>query len=110
MYRSLFSKYLTAFLLIIVVAFSILVAVIGSMLANYIGDINRETLSRTAVNVKEYIESEYHNYGTDDFNLFVYYKNGNIKQILSMMSTFTDETFIFITDKKGTIAVTESRL
>ena len=108
MYRSLFSRYLTAFLLIIVVAFSILVAVIGSMLANYIGDINRETLSRTAVNVKEYIESEYHNYGTDDFSLFVYYKNSNIKKILSMMSTFTDETFIFITDKKGTIVVSSN--
>lgn len=94
MYRSLFSKYLTAFLLIIVVAFSILVAVIGSMLANYIGDINRETLSRTARKRKGIHRVGISQLRNGDFNLFVYYKNGNIKQILSMMSTFTDETFI----------------
>lgn len=105
MYRSLFSKYLTAFLLIIVAAFSILVAVIGSMLVNYIDDMNCKTLSRTAESIKEYIESEYHEYTSDDFNHFVYYKNSDIKQTLSMISACSDDTLIFLTDKKGTMLI-----
>lgn len=56
MYRSLFSKYLTAFLLIIVVAFSILVAVIGSMMSDYTDEVNGEVLSRVAERSKEYFE------------------------------------------------------
>lgn len=103
MYRSLFSKYLTAFLLIIVVAFSILVAVIGSMMSDYTDEVNGEVLSRVAERSKEYFEIEYYESGKSNFNQYVYYESNIIRRMMSTMSVFSDNSFIFVTDNEGIV-------
>ena len=103
MYRSLFSKYLSAFLLIIVVAFSILVAVIGSMMSDYTNEVNGEVLSRVAERSKEYFEIEYYESGKSNFNQYVYYESNIIRRMMSTMSVFSDNSFIFVTDNEGIV-------
>ena len=51
MYKSLFSRYLTAFLLIIVVAFSLIIGVVGVLMTDYSNEVNSSMLSRTAASI-----------------------------------------------------------
>ena len=51
MFRSLFTKYITAFMLIIVVSFTILAAIIGSLLVNYATESKRVTVADAASTV-----------------------------------------------------------
>lgn len=90
MYRSLFSRYLAAFLLIIVVAFSILVAVIGSMMSDYTDEVNGEVLSRIADKSKEYLEIEYYESGKSSFNQYVYYESNIIRRMMSTLAVFSE--------------------
>ena len=103
MYRSLFSRYLAAFLLIIVVAFSILVAVIGSMMSDYTDEVNGEVLSRIADKSKEYLEIEYYESGKSSFNQYVYYESNIIRRMMSTLAVFSDNSFIFVTDNEGIV-------
>lgn len=103
MYRSLFSKYLTAFLLIIVSAFAILIAAIGAMMSDYSKEVNGEVISRSLSGMKSYIEVEYSELDSEDFNRFVFYKSDKIKELFMSMTGSSDDTFMFVTDTDGTV-------
>ncbi len=56
MYKSVFAKYITAFMLIIALSFSILAVIIGSMILHYNVDTTQDMLDRSAQSVKAYVE------------------------------------------------------
>ncbi|MCQ2426663.1 MAG: cell wall metabolism sensor histidine kinase WalK [Lachnospiraceae bacterium] len=106
MFRSLFTKYITAFMLIIVVSFTILAAIIGSLLVNYATESKRVTVVDAASTVGFYLEKEYPNKTPDAFSAVVMRENTSVRRSLSIISHSGDLGLI-LTDVKGTVLVTD---
>ena len=103
MYKSLFSRYLTAFLLIIVVAFSIIIGVVGVMMTDYSNEVNSSMLSRTAASIGRTVEAKYAASTTENYNRFVYYKRSELQTAVDAMSDADSGVIIFVTDAKGNV-------
>ena len=103
MYKSLFSRYLTAFLLLIVVAFSIIIGVVGVMMTDYSNEVNSSMLSRTAASIGRTVEAKYAASTTENYNRFVYYKRSELQTAVDAMSDADSGVIIFVTDAKGNV-------
>ncbi|MHB1151468.1 MAG: sensor histidine kinase [Eubacteriales bacterium] len=106
MYKSVFAKYITAFMLIIVISFTILAAIISSMISDYSNKTTQNILYRTATNVKKYIETGYVISGEDDFIDFININKKSIMQDISTLALYNTDSVIFLTDKNGEILLT----
>ncbi len=119
MFKSVFTKYVTAFMVIIVISFSILAGIISSMTVNYSAETKRDTLYNTANFIKIKLENEITALLTapetessaDNFN-FAEYANSpenkrNIKNDISMLARYTKDLVIMITDRDGVLLITD---
>ena len=68
MRKSLFTRYILAFLVIVVVGFSVLGLMISGMVANYSVSTKRTTIVQTADSVSSFMVSNFSAGGTLDFN------------------------------------------
>lgn len=103
MYKSVFAKYITAFMLIIVISFTILAAIISSLISDYSNKTTQDILYRTATNVKKYIETGYVISGADEFIEFINLDKKSIMQDISTLALYNTDSVIFLTDKDGKI-------
>ncbi len=107
MFRSLFTKYITAFMLIIVVSFTILAAIVGSLLVNFSTDSKRATVSNAASTVRFYLEKEYPGSSADTFASVVMRDNTSVRRSLSIISRYSGDLGLILTDVKGVILVSD---
>ncbi|MDD4773696.1 MAG: HAMP domain-containing sensor histidine kinase [Eubacteriales bacterium] len=105
MFKSVFAKYITAFMLIIVISFTILAAIIGSLISDYSNRTTQDTLYRTATNVKKYIENGYAISDAVDFVDFINSDEQSIMQDISTLAMYNTDSVIFITDRRGEILI-----
>lgn len=103
MYRSLFTKYMTAFTLIIVVSFTIMAVIVSSTVSTYTSDASKDQLRQTAENVQLFIEKDFAKSDQKLFNNYVYYNFDYIRNILGNFCFFDEDTVVFLTDVNGTI-------
>lgn len=103
MYKSLFTKYITAFTLIIVVSFTIMATIVSSTVSSYTSDVSKDQLHRTAESVQLFIEKDFANSTQGVFNNYVYYNLNYIQNMLENFGLFDENTLIFITDINGTV-------
>jgi signal transduction histidine kinase len=103
MYKSVFAKYITAFMLIIIISFTILAAIISSFVSVNSKSNTQDILSRTAGNVRDYIQGGYEGYGVDGYAEFITSNRNSLMRDISQLALFTTETIIFLTDKYGNI-------
>ncbi|MBQ8696474.1 MAG: HAMP domain-containing histidine kinase [Clostridia bacterium] len=110
MFRSLNSRYITAFISIILVSYTVLTFVIGVMVLGYSGNTNREIVENSAEVIKGATEQQYSASDYDDFNHFVYYESEDVVRELDMVSRYADGQHILLTDKDGYILACDSGL
>ncbi len=108
MFKSVFTKYITAFMLIILISFAILAGIITSMVRSYSLESKQETVVNSAINVSEYLEYEYHSSSRDDFNQFIYFNREEAKQNISMLALYTDKLQVIVADSGGNILLYDS--
>ena len=56
MFKSIFTKYMTTFMLIIIASFMMLASVISTMMVNYYSDASRDRLTSTAEAVRTLVQ------------------------------------------------------
>ncbi len=101
MFKSVFTKYCTAFMLIIVISFLVLTMILCRMVDNYSNDTKADTVLRTAEVVAAAMEEMFEDDGGEDFNRFVYFNRDGIEQLLSAMAEYSTDINIFIVDNHG---------
>ena len=89
MFKSVFTKYMITFMLIIVVSFSILAAITSTMVYNYSLQSQEETISHTASAAKMYLEIEYSMSAYSDFNQYSYFNREQAANYLNVLSSFS---------------------
>lgn len=108
MFKSVFTKYVTAFMLIIAVSFVILAVVLCQMVSGYSVDMKADLVERTADIVTNYIKEQYKEEASYDFPQYVYFRRNRIEPFISGVAGLNDDIMIFLTDASGSILLTDT--
>lgn len=106
MFKSVFTKYITAFMLIIIISFAMLITIITSIVNTYSVQVKEEMVSRAAQTAVEYIESELTATGMYDFKSFTSIYRDRVQPMLDIVATRTEDVVLLITDNSGKILMT----
>ena len=98
MFKSLFSKYMTAFMLIILISFAILAAVISGSVRTYTLEHRERTMVQTAKAAELYLSQTFYDSGVGDFSQFIYYSSGDAAEYLTLLTDYPSDTSIFISN------------
>ncbi len=96
MFKSSFSKYITAFILIIFLSFLMLSGIITSIIRTHAAEDKKNELENAARIVSEFIEHE----NTEQLELFV---SHGAKAIIALVTELKTEIDVIITDKTGKV-------
>ena len=101
MFKSVFTKYITAFTLIIAVCFIILTLILCSMVGGWSANVKSDMVERSADVVTQNAQQSFLMSNTTDFNQHIYYNRSQITQLLTALSNYSDDIHIFILDAMG---------
>ena len=103
---SIFTRYMSAFLMIIFVSFTILTVIISSMTVQAASEQRKETAQQNVALLKTYVDDIWENsFPHASFEQFVRKNNTEIATMINILSRSTDETSIFITAPDGRILI-----
>ncbi len=105
MFKSVFVKYISAFMLINMLSMFISTSVITSLVTDYNEDMRMRTLSNVAYSVTDFMIEDYNDSEAADFNAYLHANRYDIKQILDVMSINVENLVVFVTDGNGVIQV-----
>lgn len=114
MFKSVFTKYIFAFMLIIIVSFLLLGLIITSYATTYSRNMKQEKLQNAEAAVCSYITRSYQNDETQrEFQTFMYYvstdSDGDFPiMIRTIISAADSDIFIIVTDTSGKIMYLEA--
>lgn len=95
-------------MLIIVVSFTILAAIITSIIANNTADSKYLTVSNTSYTASMYLEMGYNNSEITDFEDYIMQRKPQIQNYLTWLTNYTGgDMVIFITDREGRVLLTD---
>ncbi len=106
MKKSLFTKYISAFLLIIFISFFVLTMIISSMTIRSENTQKITVAENTASYITEYLISEFSSFMVPtDFEKFVSLKSSDISSMINILSKNAEKMTIFITNPEGRILI-----
>ncbi len=110
MFKSVNSRYIAAFISIILISYAVLSLVIGIMVFSYSGNTNREIVDNSARVIKTATEQQFEHSGYVDFNRFVFYEETDLVRELDMVSQHSEGLHVIVTDGKGYILACDSEI
>ncbi len=96
MFKSVFGKFLTAFILIITICLSMLLMVVYGIVSNYAADVKVDSARQVATSVRDYLQEALAEDGEDAL------LREDFDWMLRLAATSTDQTLIILTDESGT--------
>ena len=106
MKKSIFTRYISTFLLIIFIGFFVLTLLISSMTIRSENAQKEDVAENTAAYITEYLISEFSSsFIQTDFERFISLKNNDISNMIDILSKNAEKMIILITNSKGTILI-----
>jgi signal transduction histidine kinase len=103
MFKSVFAKYVTAFMMIIFVSFLVLSMVTAVAVNNYSMEEKKGIMSRSAISARDYIEGEVDKTGTSRFKWFVNNKRDDITTVLEAIAFNSEDITVVLADSNGEV-------
>ena len=103
MFKSVFAKYVTAFMMIIFVSFLVLSVITAVAVNNYSMDEKNAIMSRTAGSARDYVENELSEAGTLRFKWFINNNREEIETVLDAIASNAEDITIVLTDANGEV-------
>ncbi|MBQ7380273.1 MAG: HAMP domain-containing histidine kinase [Clostridia bacterium] len=101
MFKSLFFKYITAFVLIIMVSFMLLILIIGNIINGYSQEAQTEVITNSAAAAYTYVDE---NYEKDiPFSQYIAENEHSTAEIFQALTVNADGITILLTDENGTL-------
>ncbi len=104
MFKSIFTKYITAFMSIIIVSFVMLAILVSSMMGNYYNESTREELSEVSVSAKHYFEQRLKD-EKKSLDEFVSDYTDEIKAYVTAPSKFNRDITMILFNAEGKVKV-----
>lgn len=105
MFKSVFSKYIWTFLLIILVSYLIIISIITSIIGNYSKDLKLEIMETAARSSAVYLENKIENTGARDIEELTKVYRDDMIDLMIVSSTANNDLTILLSDPDGKILV-----
>lgn len=105
LFKSVFARYMIAFMLIILLSFLILALIITSLVRNYSNDQKQEELERVAISVKTFLQTEYDDSEHESFQEYILQDYDSVQRSLTAITRYSGEMFTVICDSEGNLLV-----
>jgi len=105
MFKSVFAKYITVFMLIIFVSFSVLTVITTVMVNNYSTNAKTEIMSNSVNSSVGYIEKKLAAQNTLNFQKFLNENRDDIEVMLAAIAINADDITVVVTDNQGKIVL-----
>ncbi|MBQ7499345.1 MAG: HAMP domain-containing histidine kinase [Clostridia bacterium] len=110
MFKNVFTKYISAFMVIIVVGFTILGIFVLTLFNNYSVNLKRDMMENMSNLVVNYLSSSYNVSTEERFNRIINHNYNLIKGFISTLSPFKDDDIsILIVDLDGHVLINADR-
>ncbi len=109
MFKSVFVKYITAFMLIIVLSAFFSAAIVTSLVNNYDGNNKNRALESVAYESVSFMTKDYGDSGENSFGQYLNDSAGRIQPVLDAMTANTDDMVLFVADGEGIIQLIGGR-
>ena len=106
MFKSVFTKYITAFMLIIIFSFAMMISIITSIVNTYSVQVKEDMVLRAAQTAADYIESQMTAGELRDFNSLTTIYRERVQPMLDIVASGTEDIIILVTDNSGRILMT----
>ena len=103
MFKSIFAKYVSAFMLIILSSFLVIIFIIASIISNYSTDAKSDVMENSAKATCTYIESLFRASGSEGIAETVDASRKSVISMLTVIAEGADDVTILISDIKGQI-------
>lgn len=103
MFKSIFAKYVTAFMLIILCSFLIIILIIASIIGNYSADEKSGIMENCAKSSATYIEGLFRYSDTDNAKGVIGEAEDEVTAMLSVIAEGADDITVVVSDNSGKI-------
>ncbi len=104
MFKSIFTKYVTAFILITIVSFTVLSLIVGMMMANFYSETSKNDLENVSNTARSFLERRLDSEETS-LDGFVTEHGDEIKAFIASITRYYSDVAVFICDGDGNIKV-----
>lgn len=101
MFKSVFAKYITAFILIIFISFSMMLSVIVSLVNNYSLNLRSEIAKSAAHSADAYLSLHFEESELSDFRKFVTENYAEVSEIITSVASNCDGVSLLLADRNG---------
>lgn len=105
MFKSVFAKYITTFILIIVICFAMILSIILSLVTDYANSVRTEIVQSAAKSTEAYLELKYEDSEFANFRDFVVGNRNDVFDIINSMATSSDGISIMLADGEGKLVL-----
>lgn len=105
MFKSVFAKYITAFVMIIIISFCMILSIIVSLVNSYSANIQTEIVKSTARSTESYLELRYEQSDFGSFKGFIQDNRADIVDILSTIAANYEGVSVMLSDQNGNVLV-----
>lgn len=103
MFKSVFAKYITTFILIIFISFSMMLSVIVSLVNNYSLNIHSEIAKSAAHSADAYLSIHFKESNLYDFRQFIDENHAEVSNIISSVAANCDGVSLLLADDTGNL-------
>lgn len=103
MFKSIFTKYITTFMLIILASFVMLAAIISSMMVSYYSDSSDQQIASAADSMKYLLEERLSDYPGENLVAYIRNHSEEVGAYFSALTKYNGDIALFVTDRNGKI-------
>ncbi len=108
MFKSIFTKYITAFILITIVSFTVLSLIVGMMMAGFYTETSKKNLETVSNAAQNYLEQRL---SSEDMSLdsFMLEHGDEVKAYIASFARYYSDISVFICDESGNVKAYDSQ-
>ena len=103
MFKSVFAKYITAFMVIVAVSFAMLLGIVTTVVNNYSVNAKADLVSQAAHTAAAYLEEKLRQTNMNDFAAFASQNEADVALMMGAVSANSEDVTILLTDNSGNI-------
>ena len=103
MFKSIFTKIIVVFSLILLMSFLVLTSILTSLVNTYNNDAKMNAMADAAYSISLYLHSDYASSGQTNFDDYLYTQGSDIMPAIDLLSVNVDNLVLWIADSEGKI-------
>ncbi len=106
MFKSVFTKYISVFALILLMSFLVLTSILTSLVNTYNTDVKMNAMADAAYSVSVFLQYDYEHSDVATYEDYLYTQGSRVMPVMDLLSTNVDDMVLWFVDSLGQIVFT----